>query len=308
MLGLMLSLLVLAPVQSRTVPHEVRGAAMAGANEFWTWGERLERWTLPGLRRRTLARFSTREGGCVYDFDGDGRLDLIAPTDAGLAWFRAPRWERTVLDADAETSDCVGAEMDGRRGVLTIHLGAQVRFYERTGYREIYSFYTASYQAGLVRHDVDGDGRLDIFGGNYWVQSPAEFDLPWRLFAINTWSEQARSASARLAVGGAGLLWAESRMAVARVAWFRRPADPRVLWTPVMADRAFAYPQAVAVVGETAYSGENNGGQSRFMRMTPDGRTALVSRGTPLHTLLAWREGLVAVGGRRVTVYLPPRR
>ena len=42
-------------------------------------------------------------------------------------------------------------------------------------YREIYSIYTPSQQTGLSMRDIDGDGRIDILCGNYWIQSPERF-------------------------------------------------------------------------------------------------------------------------------------
>ena len=34
--------------------------------------------------------------------------------------------------------------------------------------------------------DVDGDDRVEFLRGNYWIQTPNEFDLPWRIFAIHS--------------------------------------------------------------------------------------------------------------------------
>ena len=41
-------------------------------------------------------------------------------------------------------------------------------------YREIYSIYTPSQQTGLSMRDIDGDGRIDILCGNYWIQKPGD--------------------------------------------------------------------------------------------------------------------------------------
>lgn len=281
--------------------------------ELWTWGEQLTRWSLPDLREEVLGRFGTREGGCVFDVDRDGQLDLVAPTAEGLAWFRAPRWERTIIDAEAETLDCLGTTLLGHRGLLTVHLGMQVRFYERPPragerwpYREIYSFYTASHQAGLLLHDVDSDGLPDIFCGNYWIRSPREFALPWTLYAINTWSEQPRSASARLALLGRSLVWAESRLSPARVALFRRPLNPRILWEPMLLDlgRPLAYPQALAIWRERfLVLGENNGAASRLVVFREDGKAKVLEQGWAAQSVLADAQGFVVVGPRQLARY-----
>lgn len=300
--------------KQRTARHEIRGAAWVNERELWTWGERLERWRLPQWAATTLGRFATSDGGCVVDLNGDGLMDVAAPTAQGLAWFRAPRWEREILDADARTFECLGVELLGRRGLLVIHLGAQVRFYERPGragerwpYREIYSFYTASYQGGLLVRDVDGDGRRDIVCGNYWIRSPEQFDLPWTLYAINTWSEQPLSAAARLAWIGKTLLWAESRMSPARVALFHPPADPRQLWEPAMLElspRALAYPRGVDSWGESFFIvGESNGVASRLLTFTPRGEARVLERGHPVRHVLSTAAGFAAIGSRRVAFY-----
>jgi hypothetical protein len=292
---------------------EVRGAGVVSERELWSWGERLERWELPGLKRKTLGTFETREGGCVVDVDGDGRMDVVAPTREGLAWFRAPRWERVVMDAEAETFECVGVELLGRRGVLVVHMGMQLRFYERPAaggtrwpYREIYSFYTASHQGGLLVEDVDGDGRVDVLCGNYWVRSPAAFELPWTLYAINTWSEQAESAWASLARMGDRLLWAESRMSGARVGLFRQPEDARVLWdfsVVEMTPRALAKPRVAAWGGQFFVLGEDAGAASRLMTFTARGEGRILERGEPVRQVLPVRAGFAVVNGRRVAFY-----
>ena len=292
----------------------VRGAALLNPNQFWTWGDRLERWTLPGLSRKTLARFTTQEGGCLADLNRDGQLDLIAPTAQGLTWFAAPRFQPVVIDADAQTLECLGAELFGRPGLFTIHRGMQVRFYQKPTnanqpwpYREIYSFYTASHQGGLLLHDVDADGYPDLLCGNYWIRSPTEFDLPWTLYAINTWSEQPRSASAGLALIGRTLLWAESRLSPARLALFRPPTDPRQIWQPSLLEltpRPLAFPRGVALWRDAFFVvGEDNGAASRLVTFTPRGEARIVGRGHAIQNILATPAGFIAIGPAQVAFY-----
>lgn len=114
-----------------------------------------------------------------------------------------------------------------------------LRFYEPTGkwgtpwkYTELYSFYTASWQGGLVQADLNGDGYPDLFVGNYWLESPPRFDLPWRLYAINAYHETPVSATAQLHWDGKRLLWVESRSPKGRIIWFTPPADIKQLWLP----------------------------------------------------------------------------
>lgn len=212
-----------------------------------TWGDRLLWRGLPKgniqvIRGRGRA-FS--EGGCLLDVDGDGKLDVVVNEggpESGLVWYRAPhtgtRWTRFVIDTGVDAPDMLATTLLGHRGVLLIHKGMQVRFYEipddptaRWPSQEVYSFYSPSRQGGLGMADIDGDGRPDILAGMYWVRSPESFELPWRLFAITLWNETPASAMMRLAYGPLGLVAAQREMQPARLSRFDKPADPRQLWT-----------------------------------------------------------------------------
>jgi hypothetical protein len=125
----------------------------------------------------------------------------------------------------------------GRRGLVLIHRGAQIRFYEIPRnpaqpwpVREIYSFYTPSDQGGLAMADIDGDGLPDLIAGNDWVRSPARFELPWHIFAIELWNEEAKSAMLRQVWADGKLVAVQRRMTQARFAWFEKPGDPKQLW------------------------------------------------------------------------------
>ena len=110
----------------------------------------------------------------------------------------------------------------------------QMRFYQPSGeVQDVYSFYTASEQAGILFADMDGDGRPDILSGNYWIRRPETFEEPWRLFAINTIHQTSKSARFRLALlePADGLVAAQGEMEDAQVVLFRKPGNPREQWT-----------------------------------------------------------------------------
>ena len=224
--------------------REVNGCAL-DSRRLVCWGDGIVSFSIPGGDARVLVppgiqRFA--EGGCITDVDGDGLADVVVaehPPRKALAWYRAPGWNRFEIDTGVETHEILAAEIHGRRGVLLVHKGGQVRFYwlgAKWASRDIYSFYTPSDQGGLIQADIDGDGYKDILCGNYWIHSPLQFELPWRLFAVNLWKETWDSANLRLAYSD--LFGANSRNLIAgqvavgnaRLAWFEKPADPRQLW------------------------------------------------------------------------------
>lgn len=217
---------------------------------LYTWGDTLRVWNLPGGENSVLESGQPPfgAGGCLFD-NGEGQSGLVllerAPgAELGrMVWLEPPWWRRQEIDSGADFRDCLAATLHGRRGLLVVHRSLQVRFYERAKepgapwpYREIYSIYTPSRQGGLLTADVDGDGLTDILAGNYWIRSPARFELPWRLFAINLWSETWDSATTRLALASISgghfpdLVACQAEMPEARLAWFQRPDNPTELW------------------------------------------------------------------------------
>ena len=240
------------PVQSA----QILGATMAGHDRLITWGAGLTEWKLGGWSKRSLAAGRFARGGCLMDVDLDGRLDLVVQEGEGLGrlvWRRAPDFVKAqIIDSAIEMPDCLSATLYGRRGLLIVQRHAQVRFYEpptdlssRWPYREIYSFYTNSRQAGLLLSDVDGDGRVDILCGNYWIGAPKTFDLPWRLFAINTDHNTPDSATVRLALTP-DLIFSQGEMAETRIGVFRKPAYASQLWLEERLEPAVHYPRGLA--------------------------------------------------------------
>lgn len=277
----------------------------------YTWGRLLLKWEYTDLRSKTVEGGPFGEGGCLADMDGDGRNDLVLQTGTPkgrLVWFDTQKWERNLLDRGVEMHDCTGATLFGRRGVLVVHRGMQVRFYEASGeIRDIYSFYTPSRQGGLLLADVNGDGRTDILCGNYWIESPAVFEESWRLHAINTISETPDSATFRLGLlePADGLVAVQGHMSEAGLWVFRRPANPREQWTPtrLFGDLAYAHGFALDRGRKSMFVAENNGRASRLMRITPDGQRAVLERGVPMHTLLLLGDQLMGIGKHTVMLW-----
>lgn len=257
-----LALLALPPFASAQIRWEARtvspGARIAGGIQHprnsslsivWGDGIRQVDWKTGAIRQLAAGQFEAP--GCWFD---NGLVLIEKP--GRMVWIRGS--QKRLIDTQAGFADCLATNLLGKRGILVTHRGLQVRFYQPGAdghwpYQEVYSFYTASYQAGLIQADVDGDGRPDLFTGNYWIQSPAGFNLPWRLFAINTYNDQPQSARLRLALirrsgkTKPSLLVSQGHLAAGRLALFDQTDDVRQLWIDTLLDGALAMPHLIAV-------------------------------------------------------------
>ncbi|MBL8177531.1 MAG: hypothetical protein JNK48_22835 [Bryobacterales bacterium] len=278
------------------VPPNSKGAATEGGHLI-TWGEGLYR---DGQR---LHQAAFGPGGCLYDVNADGYLDAILHRLPGdMVWLEGPRFAKARrIDTEADFADCLGASLFGRRGVIVVHRGMQVRFYlapsapatdsSKWSYREIYSFYTSSYQAGLLLRDIEGDGFPDLVCGNYWIRSPKEFHLPWRLFAINTYHHTPESAHFRLQWIGGSLLASQTEMQQGRLMRFTPHTDVTQQWTERLIAAGLERPRAaVWRNGDLLVSeGLNLWLYRRGSRMP-------LHRGLAIHSLIETEGGFLAIG------------
>lgn len=281
------------------LPAGTRGALTA-EGRIYLWGDTGLWQGTPTAPFRPIAGGAFAAAGC-----GSPETGFLLQEAAHLVLIRGGRKE--VVDTEAAMSDCRAVTLFGRRGWVVAHRGLQVRFYEPPAappqpwpYREIYSFYTASYQSGLALEDVDRDGRLDIYCGNYWIRSPERFDLPWRLFAINTYNEEPHAAHVRLALAAPRLLIAaQGEIEGGKLASFVPPADPRQLWREQRLDGDLRLQQPAALAsGASGFALGERAGEGRIWWWRRTGSRflpRLLHSGTPVHTILIVGPDLFAV-------------
>ncbi len=301
--------------------EEIRGAAFdEGGGRLYTWGDKLRRWDLQSLKSEVLASGPFGEGGCLVD---SGIVLYQGPGLGKLVWLEGPEWKPRELDSEIEMHDCAAATLFGRRGFVMIQRFMQMRFYQPSGeVQDVYSFYTASEQAGILFADVDGDGRPDILSGNYWIRRPETFEEPWRLFAINTIHQTSKSARFRLALlePADGLVAAQGEMEDAQVVLFRKPGNPREQWTPTPLGEGLklAYPHGLLATDldgdgkSDLLIGENHGAGSRLFVFWNRGQdrfeSQLLATGHPALAILRSGAEIVVVGPHEVGVWGLPRK
>jgi hypothetical protein len=295
-----------SPETAGIPPNEViRGGVIDQRGIFLiTWGDKIRLWNVETLQSNVLTSQGTfGEGGCItadrklIQVRGRGPGDLL-PIDL------ATRDEERI-DTAVEMHDCLETTLFGRRGVLLIHRGMQLRLYSRTAgawtSRDLYSIYTPSYQTGLKLRDVDRDGRTDILLGNYWLRQPAASNLHWRLFAIHKWFENAESASVRIALlPGGRIAVAQAHESPSRFSRFDPPPDPTLLWreTKLAPKYTLTKIHALTVDPRTGklLAGELNGPGSRILAVEPEtGNAQVVATNNGTITLLPAANNVFAV-------------
>ena len=320
---------ILKPRRTRQTPL-IRGGALSGdAQTLFTWGEGLRLWRLPDLQAKTLSGGPFADGGCLMDggviLQDNPQKNPLGNAGLGdLTIRRPPDWKPELIDTLVGMHECLAATLLGHRGFLMIHRFSQVRFYEPPAKHgdpwtstDLYSIYTPSKQTGLLLADIDGDGRTDILCGNYWIKSPTSFELPWRLFAINTYSEVDDSAMLQLALTSPSdnLIVSQGHMREARLTWFEKPDDPSRLWIGHrLADELhLVNPHALAAADLNAHGkidflvAERNEADSRlfvFWKERGAFRAEQIGRGTEMISI--WKldgKSLLSIGPAAVTLW-----
>ena len=267
------------------------------------------------LAAKSACTSSFGEGGCLTDLDGDGVQEFVGKEGPGLGkltWRNLPIGSRSSSTMNSRLTiawkrHCSGAKEFSSSSAICRFGFTNEAEGKRWPYREIYSIYTPSQQTGLSMRDIDSDGHVDIVCGNYWIKSPQSFELPWHIFAINTYSELPESAMLTHAFAGKDLVVAQGHMSDARVTLFTKPEDPRQLWPETRIKGRFHRVHAIAV-GTECCSSARTMARARDIFALRNRDAAEIAKGIENLQIMATKDGMISVGPHELVSWRYDRR
>jgi len=197
------------------------------------------------FKKHILTNDFVAEGVAVGDVNQDGLIDVMA----GAFWFEAPDWTMHELTkpmkfeydkgySNAFVSQGMDVNHDGWVDFVRIGFpGKEVMWFEnpknKGGVWKSYAIYPTLGNESAGFYDIDGDGNLEIIGGNastgeiIWLKAPTSAnDMDWK---INTISRKESPGAAPFSHGlGVGDMNANGRKdIIIREGWWEAPEDPK---------------------------------------------------------------------------------
>ncbi|MFD3002389.1 FG-GAP repeat domain-containing protein [Pontibacter toksunensis] len=195
--------------------------------------------------RQILTDEFLAEGVAVGDVNKDGKMDVLA----GAYWFEAPDWEKHELTvpqkfeydkgySNAFVSHAMDVNLDGWVDFVRVGFpGQEVQWFENPKQEGVH------WKSHLIHEtlgnesagffDVDGDGKMDVLGGDspkgqmVWFKAPVSGDnLEWQRFTI---SQEKSPGSEPFSHGlGLGDMNKDGRRdVIIREGWWEAPSDPQ---------------------------------------------------------------------------------